>query len=43
MLDQYIKNLDRYRDFGQDDNVELFEAVLSDIARLKDPKSKKNS
>lgn len=38
MLNEYIKDLEKYRDLNQDNNAEKFESVLGDIARLKDPK-----
>ncbi len=39
MLEQYINDLEKYRNFNIDDNVKKFEEVLGYIARLKDPRS----
>lgn len=37
MLDKYFTELDKYRNFENDENIPRFEEILGDIAKLKDP------
>jgi hypothetical protein len=39
MLEQYLKELDRYRDFETEGNIDKFDEVLGKIAKLNDPMS----